>query len=608
MDTYNYANNYNVFGNYGGPASILSTDGKNVRIQRLDTAFAIKLYLFYSKDLMITQLRNFINDLVFKGDIEIKMHAGGQIFKSVRDAVVPEGELTGLLMTALDYMRLYGMCPIKIVEEARYARARKRVVIPQIGMGAFYQIENRELMRSEVVYIPDYAFQLASASASTFTKEGKGAEITLWDIIIKYGLAVYVWPGLEPNFATNQYNSPVAMLYGEYLRKEEYFKDARECNYDSTHPTVFTSARMEKTNPAQFTERQLALEAGMTFLPIPPSPQENVYIEHDTFRQKRMSGMRNISMSQNVQHTQYTLSQDTRYVDEMRLRHHWDGNTISLPTNEQIVSAPTPKIQVDIFAVLDMYHKAVSSVMGVPESLIQGQMQRQTMNANEMVKQSLRTLVETHRKQVDLFFRFVYSQMYGTRDYWEIVSELRLLDLRTFALNSGHNPWAISNDVKRDSIAKARGRDENDETDSDNLSLMKRDTEIEKMREKIDIEARKEMLGTLMSKRDLVHLEFTEQPLLGLESPDTIIKLVQSHLATPEEGIQIVRKIIGMPEATPAVMKELRKGFEEDRMANLIKMTSGRGGQGSGGGSSGGQSKLHPLSFASDVTKKRKVE
>ena len=121
-----------------------------------------------------------------------------------------------------------------------------------------------------------------------------------------------------------------------------------------------------------------------------------------------------------------------------------------------------------------------------------------------MIKQSLRTLVETHRKQSDLFFRFVYSQMYGSRDYWEIITELRLLDLRTFALNSGYNAWRISatntndEDIKTKSIVKARGRDETEtETEKtknkltriNDFSLMKTDREIEKIQEQINIEA-----------------------------------------------------------------------------------------------------------------------
>ena len=506
----------------------------NLKIKKLDDSIARDMANFYLYiDPWVYHCREYINNLVFKGNIEIQW---GKTFTAKKDSLFTQTELVDILTKALDWKKLYGMCPYKVVDDEK---GKKKVFIPQFGSGSFYQVYNPHTLQPVVFYI-------ISSHKYGPISEYMSTERFL-EVVRQIGLPVYTWPGMQPNFHMNDYSSEIAKIYREYLIKQSYLKDTIDASYNSTHPTLFTQSRLEHKNIEELTTTELYSEARAGF--NLPGPTENKMYQRNQFRTKQTknfsSDIRKLEFSGDERKM---LMDEAKHLDVERPRKFWEENVYSLPINETIAQAPVPKAIVDIEKINESYRNNVCTIMGLTKTLVEGQFRRETTSSNELIKHNLRILIDKHRKDAEIFLQDVYNTMYGLQDktmILEMIMEWKNQSQRSevlgLSLPSGMGMGATQNsgsDAKQKQLGIA-------------------------------------MLQQMLNRNDMINLIFEEQPLLETENPKDVEFLLQNDYVTFEEAVDLQRKIIGLPPLTPAEVKKLSAQRQEkidfERKARMMK-------------------------------------
>lgn len=510
----------------------MAYDFSKLKVKKLNDETALLMADFYLfNDPWISRCRDYINDMTFKGNIEIEWL---KKFTAKKDVLFSQTELVDLLTKCLDWKKLYGMCPYKIIEGEK---GTKKVFIPQFGEGSFYQVHNPHTLQSVVFYIvknKKYGFISEYMPPESFA-----------EIVKESGLHVFVWPGMQPNFHTNDYSSEIAKIYRLYLVKQSFLKDSIDASYNSTHPTVFTQSAIEHTNMEDYTEPEAfgEISAGFDI----PGPPEIKMFRRDIYREK---GVKNLSSAIKKlgfeEEERKMMQEDTKNLEFKRPLKYWENNIFTLPVNERMAPAPVARPTVNIEAIEENYKTSVCLIMGLSKTLVEGQFRRETSSSNEMIKQNLRTLINKHRRDTEMFIQDVYNTMYGLQD--------RTMLLETII------EW--KEEVEK---LKSLNGTENEDTKSEREEyLRQKELEIE-------------MLKHMMNRSDLISIVFEEQPLLETENIRDIEYLRNNDYITSEEAIDITRKIMGLPQLSPAEVKKLidqrqeKIDFEKEKMMAKVK-------------------------------------
>jgi len=480
-----------------------------VKIKQLDESTALDMASFYLYvDPWISQSRNFINNMVFKGEINVKW---GNTFGMKKGSFLSQGELTDLLIRALDWKKLYGMCPYKIVDDEK---GKKKVFVPQFGSGSFYQVYNPITLQPVVYFI------LRNRKYGPISEHMSMERFM--NVVKEDGLPVFIWPGLQPNFHTNDYNSEVAKIYREFLKKESFGKDTRDASYNSTHPTLFTQSRIENKSIEEFTETEMYAESRAGF--NIPGPEENRFYQRNIFRNNQITGFgANIKKLEFSGDERKMLMDESKHLEIEKPRSFWQNNVYSLPINESIANAPIPKPVVDIMKFEEQYRDYVYTIMGLNRTLMEGQYKRETSSSNELIKFNLRMLIEKHQRDSEMFFQDVYHTMYGLQDktmILEMIMELKNEELR-----------GIENSISTDKKSK----------DSEE--------------KKIGIA----MLQQMLNRNDIVSLVFEERPLLETENHKDVEFMFVNKYITFTESLELHRRIFGLSDLSPVEIKKLEK-------------------------------------------------
>lgn len=499
--------------------TLLNQDSQFAKIKRIDERMYKELADYYDNDPTITRAKKFINMRVFKGNISINTRVGAVVYKGVKNAIMPDAKLVELFMRALDWKRLYGMCPYRINED-RHSK-RRYFVIPQFGTGAFYQLFDNIDLTSRVFFLEN----------TSRYSEAWGSKTKL-DVLNKTGLHVYIWPGYEPRFDTNTFHSEVAQMYSAYLTKEALIRDARFANYNASHPTLMTTAAAPRENVEDYDENALRLEDTLGLITGPREHNERM---RNNFRQGQIddrSGSYQVINASTVFTKRYKAESKTSYMEPEKP--YWASTgIIALPVGESPTSIPVPSVHVDMFAAITWYDDVVYEVMGLTRKMLEGDFARQTVGAGEMVMSSLRSLVESLQNDINTYFQDVYSNMYGAQDDFVIIQLLNRLNTEL-------------------------------------ATMPEHQSEYRKNR--LELEARKLLLEQHFRKRDAVEVVFTEQPLVDLEDPNMILTLMDKDVFTRKDATNMIRKKFGKDEVSAAEWNELEKSHKHKQSLEEQKM------------------------------------
>ena len=497
----------------------------NYPIKRLNDSVAERMARFYfRKDSWISYCRNYIFQRVFKGDIKIKWGKGVLKDKSLTPKLETQTmtleELIQMLMTALDWKKLYGMCPYRIVE---LPNGLKRAFIPQIGTGCFYQVFNPLLCKPHVFYILKSKFVSPSME---FTDQKKFLQA-----VEESEMYVYVWPGFDPSYVENDYNSEVAKIYEEYLLKNKFLDNTIYADDQATHPLILTKSKMLDKSIESYTERETYLEAGIVDI---PGPEERRTYLKDTYRSKQI---KNISSRENMQKigirdsVRQKMEENSKNIINERQPRYLANSIMALPVNEDIANIPIPKPQIKIFEMLDLYRNEVCLIMGLNRTLVEGQFKKETISSNELLKQNLRTVINNHRLDAQTFFQDVYFNMYGQDDNIFIAEQI-------FALQNG-NFGDDADDTENNIKAK---------------------------------EAKIIILESLYGKKTNISLEFKQQPLLEMESIQVVDDALKHNYMFFIEALRLTRGIMGLEPLTFIQEKELEREYKKTKEMERFAM------------------------------------
>ncbi len=488
---------------------LFPADYQFAKIKKIDEKAFAELSEFYDNDPTITRAKKFINERVFKGTISINTRVGAVVYKGVKDAIMPEAKLVELFMRALDWKRLYGMCPYRINQDVN--SKRRYFVIPQVDTGAFYQLYDRIDITSRVFFLENTTGYSESWSSSSKL-----------EFLEKNGLHVYIWPGYEPRFNKNTFHSEVAQMYEVRLKKDALVHDACYSNRQASRPPLVTTATTPRETVEDYDENALRLEDTLGLITGPRESQERM---RNSFRQEQAdnrSGSYQVIDAAAVYTKRYKAESKSSYLEAEKPYFATYG-IVALPSGETPASIPIPKAHIDMFAAITWYDDVVYQVMGLTRKMLEGDFARQTVGSSEMVMSSLRALIESLQKDINTFFQDVYTNMYGAQDDFVIIQLLNRLNMELATLP--------------------------DFQDKRNMR-------------RLELEARKVLLEQHFRKRDAVEVVFGEQPLVDLEDPNMILTLMKEDVLTRKSGTNMIMKKLGRDEVSSSEWQELERNYK----------------------------------------------
>ncbi len=496
-----------------------------IKIHLLNMDLAQKLHQYYFLlEPFFGICKYVLNSYIFKGGVTLKW---ANLFSPVNNETEPD--LIEMLASALDYKKLFGMCPFKVITDPK--TGEKRAVIPQYGTGSFVYALNPYTLQTEVFFI------VFDKTEPSFGASNLGKKMTEDRWIKGYDPAihVFVWPGHEPGVLDNEFKSDIAKLHGEYLRMEEFAENGLDADFNSSHPTVFTQVQAEKRDWTSLTENeQFADPDDQTMGPDGVRTYKR-NVDRAMYMEKIAEYLNKIAKDGNLG-VRKRLDPQKRKVEMFRRKPVWENNMKPLPEGEQMASQVKPLSRSDFSQLHADYEEKVCLVMGVNRTSIIGGKTRLKSEA-ETGRQLLHASVFRAREDANIFYQFVYNTMYRRDDNMELA--------RLF----------ISLDEEEREIAK----------------------DPEAFREAYwEIERARMQLETVAKKKNRIVLIFKENPFMENVDAREVMTLGDRGAITEMEEINLLRSKIGLEALPPShqLIKDRQKAREAMQREALAPLAS----------------------------------
>lgn len=417
-----------------------------VNISVLNNVTLKEIFNFYHhEEQWISICRDLSNTLTFSGGISIKW---GKLFKNRTMDNESQAKLTEMLITALDYKRMFGFCPIKRVKDPKTGAVN--VFIPQFGTGEFYHGLNSITLQTEVFFVP-YVY---TGGLSTSHYVETHTNYILRDIVDPDSF-VYVWPGQYPTINNNQVKSDMLKLYKRWSTISELEENAMDADFNASHPTVFTQIQKENRSLDDMTEEELFADDDNDYV----SPTDRRTYRIDRLRSRKLeeqqSDMKCTSENRNT--ISQVVKPKTGQVSQTRRRRVWEDNEYHLEEGEQLTRHTSPQSRNDYMTWRQHYEEQVCLLMRVPRTFFARSYVGLKTDAIQ-VQQALRTMVESNREEAQTFFQFIYNIQYKELDDAEIFEAFVSLDRAEKRELSSANGDETSSKSIRDRFARSRGK------------------------------------------------------------------------------------------------------------------------------------------------------
>ena len=532
----------------------------------IDNNKMAEIHDFYNnRDQIISLCRTVSNSLTFEGGIVLNWGSGSRLPRDSDGNA--EGQLINLLMTALDWKRMFGFVPVKKYRDPETGVARG--VIPQFGTGTFVQRMDRLTLSSYVEFIPrhlnastsymgmpypDFVKSSTGSALNSMTRKGGAKERALAKAASKrYNLAmgvkeedddddssdqdndnvthneddgddeeyrVFIWPGHEPDFHTeSSIKSDMYTLLQGFNVYQEFKNNALNADYNSSNPTVFTQSRMDpgKYGAANLTEADLFDDYDREEM----TGEERHQARREYLRTMRSREVQGQLMSQDSvrRETKRKMYDERtgRFVDQQR-RRVWENNIYPIEYGSQLAPQPSlPHSRPDVLQWKADYEQQACLTMGVPHQYIAGLRGARIKGETEQEFHLLRLSVEQNRKDCKDFIEFLWNFVFLENDNETLVKSLWILD----------------------------------------STKKKLEEEAKQYPDREDIVARKKQLGYYkrrvksLAKGNRIELQFRKSPFAGiLRLQDILTAAAVPGVMTELERTNLIRGKLDLPAAT----------------------------------------------------------
>lgn len=522
----------------------------------LDMDKALRIYKYYTlEEKWISICRTHRLNITFRGGV---IESFGSAVRKRTYSKDRQNELINIFSVALDYRDMFGMCPIKIIDDPNKP-GKRRVVVPQFGTGLFMQRMNPVTLNPEIVFSP-YKYNDGRPSITGNTQ-------------IDPTIHVFVWPGHTPHYVTNSFNSVIFKLYDTYCLYKEALENTGDADFNSSHPPLFTQVRKDTRNQGEATEQELYVEADVD----ESTPEERKHYKRDVSRARQLEMLQRTAHERDSSSNRKRerVNSSTQVVAMMKRPRTWEDR-YQIEDGEEIVQNTLPKPVLNLSERQEKYEEEVCITMGIPKSFITRQSSGKGVKMDSVNEQHvLRVTVDSARGACSDIYDFFYGLVDKDKDDRKVFKMYKEVDeLENRAKIDGR---AYEDPVKGEKVKPAPADSSRPDTDPKAIAHQKQlsiqaDTdiglsldEITNLRAQLDSFAKVKKRG---------QISFPEDPFSNTVEIKDLLIITQQFALSAAEEVNIVRKRVGyepVSESDPIV--KMTEKAREYRLKQL-KMAS----------------------------------
>lgn len=541
-----------------GTSSGISSGRNRKQWKEIDRGMMETIYNYYQhQEGYITVCKRLKESMIFSGGVHMTWGSG--LFRSaISDDPKDQRELVSLLKTALEYRDMFGFCPIKLVRDKTTGLTKP--VIPQLVTGKFeITLDPRDnktvlrfVQRDWIGTEGGFLTSVGGGSSKSYGipvqldegggKKGGGT---------KRNYQVFVWE--EPTLTSSgevMFKSRIPQLIPQWLNMREFWENAQDSDYASSHPPVFTQSKDKDFDPNKLTEEEIF---GDNDLNGNPTLRERVTYRRDTFRsiltEKMTKHMNMLSKGQIPMGITGAARKEAQVsaTHKNRRQRDWKDYVENLPIGEEMAGQVSTSSRNDLLEISKTYWDLVCLTMGVPREYVQGGSGGRFKTNVEQMREIIRQEVELDREDSEKFYQFVYEWMYRKDDSKKIATILTTLEGRREDLEEDKSYFTGETNVA-----------------------------IEEEIDRIDDTTNK--LNSVGEMPTRIRLIFAEDSLMSALDNDSLIMADQMGALSSQEVINVWRSKMSLPkisETHPLVkerekQKELQQKAEAAQLRNTI--------------------------------------
>ena len=582
-------------------------------------------HYFYHVDNWIGICRELEYSMTFQGGITVRTKLGKDL-----DSMTGSGnskhdkgltiELTPLLEKVIDYKKMFGCVPVKVLNDPLSYRG-KRAVIPEFGSGTFEKVYDKDTMQVRVAFressVSTPIHGGAGGIGGLVNNGGGGGGINNdgSDHSKHNNIHTFVWKNHEPSIEGGL-KSKIYKLYKRHLECEEMMTNLLESDYNIAHPTLITQTAHDKRTLDQFTEEDVFADAERGA----DTQEEQMKYRRDFQRSERMKQQYydGIGMKLDERAKKKVMDMDTNQITSIVRKTTWQSNRFQIPEGEQLVQQVQPKSRSDVDDFIKHHEEVVCLTMGIPLSYLT---QSKSIKAGiDQELDMLQKMVNGNRKALTEFYDFLYNVMYKEEEntiirelmlmvdhhessaMMELESQFKQRDDASSGSGGGASsglthsnddskepPFTMVKDKKKDggsvgggggtseSVAKKRKKSSSSvekainavaESQGEIDSMM----EMKEYHEKTDTlkrfyEGKRAYLTKMITKNTRAKLLFLENPFVSMKPIEDITLCADRKAITEEEEINLMRSKLGIPklESDDPRMKKLLDDKEKEK-------------------------------------------
>jgi hypothetical protein len=510
-------------------------------------------------------------------------------------------ELRPLLEKALDYKKMFGCVPVKIVNDP-LAYGGKRAVIPEFGSGSYEKLYERDTMQVKLVFKES----LGVASANGIVRGGSDG-LTGSDgssgTYQQQQIHTFVWPNYHPSI-NGHMRSSIYKLYKRWYENEELMSNLLDSDYNITHPTLITQTVPDKRSIDEFTEEDTYLDAERGSEVI----SEDSKYKRDVKRSQRMVHQFEYNMGMRAAEAKRKhLISEKNEIAVVPRKTPWQENQFQIQEGEQLVHQIQPKSRNDILDFRAKHEEIVCLTMGIPMAYLLRNKSIKSDTDQEL--DMLQKMVDNNRQAAIEFYDFLYDIMYREEDNQVLKRLLYMVDENEAAAMTMLEEEYSSSDGKfvdseafRDDengpMVETVNKDDDDNSKKEEGNKTTTKTHRSKIQKAIERVAEtpeeiesiaimqeyqdkrelikdyysktREYLSKMLKKKNRVKLIFLENPFVSMKPVADIALCADRGAITDEEEINLLRSKLGIPKLLPGDPKllDLLKKREEERKLN----------------------------------------
>lgn len=534
------------------PASLVANESGWTSMNMQQAALLAEFYR--QTEPMIGSIVQLLNSFIFQGEIKEKWTGLLQL----PDAGERERqmELRELLRQALDYRRMFGMCPIKIVNEEG---GRSHLVIPDYTTGSFIVRYNQARGRLDVAFASQHlAHMMGGPGALTPTMSTMKPDPDVH---------VFVWEDTRPTFRLNDFKTPLIRLLPRFLYIQQLRENLILADMESCNPTMITQIRPDKQDITDVQEEDIFADIASHRTQeelLQADPSENIRYR----RSQRDSIMMELALKRRrEQEMQGTGLKRTKVDPISKTLRSALGPVVGekrfdLQGDRIMATQLVPRPVANLDKEYESYLQELMMAFGVPSDM-GTKSTKQITAATQASMKLLQSNVELCRDACVSFYAFAYSMLYMDEDQ-------RMLRERWESLHAEQQEYErLTSPVVRPQPNTINSG--GDVVERENLPTNEQQQRLDRIREQ------KLELTLLGKKTQRASIEFVEDPFHMDSDIADILAVGERKLISVVEESNLIReklKLEPVSETDPIIKEALLIRDQANRLQEAtIKKT-----------------------------------